>query len=405
MLVRFCLYSILKNLRFFDKFFIIYLLAPVETGGAALSFFQTGLLAGYQALLTAILEVPSGVIADRWGRRRSLAATFTCYAIAFPLFGLSARVDDPGRVGLLVAALTLFGIGEAFRTGTHKAIMLDWVETTLPPGSASRVIGVTRFWSKMTAGVSALVGGLLVWLTGSFTWLFWGATLPAVLGVALMLSYPSRLEGAGTPGSAPTSGTWRERLRVFVALPGLGFLFLQSVLFESQVKAAQHYLQPFLQFQLEAREIAVVGGIGALLIGLYYLIQEGLGGWASWLAAPVERRLGGADRMLRLIPLVAALAMGVVALSVSRSGLVVGAVGFTTLIVLQNLRRPVFVARFDQLMDKRRRATTLSVESQARSVAYAVLAPVTGWIVDHYGLSWAFVLIGALLLLASTRKP
>ena len=49
MVVRFCLYSIFKNLRFFEAFFLFYLLSGPELGGVGLSYFSVGALVGYLA--------------------------------------------------------------------------------------------------------------------------------------------------------------------------------------------------------------------------------------------------------------------------------------------------------------------------------------------------------------------
>ena len=54
MIIRFCLYSILKNLRFADPFLVLFLL-HVE-----LSLTQIGIAPGAQHLPTGTLEVPLG---------------------------------------------------------------------------------------------------------------------------------------------------------------------------------------------------------------------------------------------------------------------------------------------------------------------------------------------------------
>ena len=402
MIARFCLYSILKNLRFFEQFFILYLLAPQSVGGSGLAYFQMGVLTGYQKLVTGLLEVPTGFLADQWGRRRALVTCFGCYVGAFPVYALASSGSDAQRFGLLVLAQTLFGIGEAFRTGTHKAIMLDWADAAHPPGGATRVVAVTRFWSKLTSGVSAVAGGILLWQAGSFTPLFWCATVPAALGMFLIASYPAALDGEyrreqeqhARPG-------WKSRLFRLRGRPGMLFLFVQSVLFESQIKLGQIYLQPFLERGLAAREIVVVGGLGAVAIGLYYLVQDGLGGVASWLSPRFEAHAGGADRAVARVHWLAALAAGLVALSLGGSWPLVGAAGFLALAVLQNVRRPMFVSLFARVMDKPQRAATLSLESQGRSFAVAILAPLTGWIADLAGLGAALAVIAGLLALAA----
>lgn len=402
MIRRFCLYSILKNLRFFEQFFILYLLAPTSVGGSGFTYFQMGLLTGYQKLVTGLLEVPTGFLADHWGRRRGLMVCFGCYAVAFPLFALAAQSPVDLRFSLLMIAQTLFAIGEAFRTGTHKAIMLDWAEHLHPPGGATRVIAVTRFWSKVTSGGAALVGGLMLWQLGSFTPLFWAATIPALLGVALIASYPQWLDGTAQRSTDPPGPRRRGAGLVRLwAIPGMTVLFVQSVLFESQIKLAQIYLQPYLERGLATHDLAVAGGVGAVLIGLYYLIQEGAGGMASWLSVRAETWLGGSATALARIHWLAAGVGGVIVGALTSSWVLVGGLGFMSLALLQNLRRPIFVSWFDHYMDKPKRAATLSMESQGRSFVVAGLAPLTGWVADSAGLAAALAVIVGLLLVAA----
>lgn len=385
MLTRFVLYSVFKNLRFFEAFFILYLLAPVSQGGAALSFFHVGILTGYQKLLTALLEVPSGFVADSWGRRRSVMVCFGCYSLAFPLYALGAELES-GRLVLLVVAQSLFGIGEAFRTGTHKAIMLDWVDQTPDAPEAVQVIGNTRFWSKSAAGFSAVVGGLLLWQTKTFTWLFLGATVPALLGVLLLFTYPTWLDGEYVRRRERSRLSWGARLRNLRGLPGMMVLLLQSILFESHIKIAQHYIQPLLQNGIEAKNAVVVGGVGAMVVGFYYLVQDSVGAVASRVSGAVANALG--PRSLTILQGLSPAAIGMISYALAHNLTVAALSGLLTLAVLQNLRRPIFVTRLNEVMDKSQRAATLSIESQSRSLGYAVLAPLTGWVVDHYGIAW-----------------
>ena len=174
-----------------------------------------------------------------------MAFCFVCYALAFPLYALAIRMEA-GRIAILVVAQTLFGVGEAFRTGTHKAIMLDWVDQTPDAPGATRVIGTTRFWSKLAAGVSAILGGILLWQTGTFLWLFILATVPALCGVVLALSYPAWLDGEYTRQRGTPPLPWKTRLLNLRGLPGMTTLALFSIVFESHIKVAQHYIQPLL---------------------------------------------------------------------------------------------------------------------------------------------------------------
>jgi MFS family permease len=71
-----------------------------------------GTLYAFREILVNGMEIPSGAIADGLGRRRTMAASFAGYLLSF----------------------AFFSVGEAFRTGTHKAMIFahlrinDWQE-------------------------------------------------------------------------------------------------------------------------------------------------------------------------------------------------------------------------------------------------------------------------------------
>ena len=74
-----------------------------------------------------------------------------------------------------------------------------------------------------------------------------------------------------------------------------------------------------------------------------------------------------------------------------------GLLALLVLACLQNLRRPILVAELNAVTDPYQRATTLSLESQARSWTFAALAVVTGALADTWGLPAVFTLIAALM--------
>ena len=102
MLWRFCLYGFLKNQRYFEPFLILILL------DRGLSFTVIGALVAVREVTTNLLEVLSGALADTWGRRRSMVASFAAYVASFLLFALPPdALAAPGDVALLGLAMAL----------------------------------------------------------------------------------------------------------------------------------------------------------------------------------------------------------------------------------------------------------------------------------------------------------
>ncbi len=137
MLFRFSLYWFLKNQQYYDPFLI---LAFREKG---LSFFQIGLLIGFREVCINVFEIPSGAVADIYGRRHSMILSMIAYIVSFAVFAVS------GSLWLLIPAMFFFALGEAFRTGTHKAMIFEWLRSQNRTNEKTKVYGYTRSWSKI----------------------------------------------------------------------------------------------------------------------------------------------------------------------------------------------------------------------------------------------------------------
>ena len=95
MIRRFCTYAVLRNLRFFDAFFVLFLLLELE-----FSYTLVGIILAYEKLLMGALEIPLAVMADRFGRKRALIWSFSpgrhCLRIIWrlSLFATSLRMGS-----------------------------------------------------------------------------------------------------------------------------------------------------------------------------------------------------------------------------------------------------------------------------------------------------------------------
>ena len=156
MIFRFSLYGFLKNQRYFEPFMMLFLL------GGGNSFASVGFLIGFREFCINATNIPAGAIADLYGRRRCMLVSYLAYMIAFLCFGLL-----PNELLYLFIGVFFFGIGEAFREGTHKSMIFTWLRLNDRLEEKTKVYGYTRSWSKIGSAVSipiatAIVHALLV---------------------------------------------------------------------------------------------------------------------------------------------------------------------------------------------------------------------------------------------------
>ena len=396
MLARFSLYGFLKNQRYFEPFL---LLAFLEKG---LTFFDIGLLIAFREVTVILLEIPSGAVADVYGRRKSMVLSFLAYITSFLVFGLAQQLP------LLFAAMFLFGMGEAFRTGTHKAMIFAWLRLEGRLDERTKYYGYTRSWSKYGSAVSVLLAAALVFISGAYTTVFFFAIPPYVLGIINFAGYPKELD-EGVEGRASLATVWRHMSQALVAslkYAKLRRLLLESMGFEGVFHAVKDYIQPVLT---AAAAVTVAGYAvtedwtepqqAVLLVAPVYLALYLLSGVASRQAHVLANAAGGEDRAALFVWGSAVVVFTGLALAAFYEVFAIVIAAFVSLHVLQNLWRPILISRLDAHGGEFQGATLLSVESQARRVATMVVAPLIGLAVDAAtarGTGGAFWPIGVL---------
>ncbi len=379
MLARFSLYGFLKNQRYFEPFLV---LAFLEKG---LTFLDIGLLIAFREATVIAFEILSGAVADVYGRRRSMVLSSLAYIASFVLFGLARDLV------LLFGAMFLFGVGEAFRTGTHKAMIFEWLRLEGRLDERTKFYGHTRSWSKFGSAVSVLLAAVFVFVSEAYTTVFFLAAVPYGLGIINFAGYPKALDGQ-MGAEASVGAVWRRLSRTLAASvrhSHLRRLLLESMGFEGVFHAVKDYIQPVLT---AAAAVFVAGHIGTadlsepqqavLFVAPTYLVLYLLSGVASRRAHGLVSAAGGEDRAATVMwggALLVFLGLGAAAFY-ELFAVVIAA--FVALHVLQNLWRPILIGRLDERGSEFQGATLLSVESQARRAATMVMAPLVGFAVD-----------------------
>ena len=378
MIFRFSLYGFLKNQRYFEPFLF---LAFLEKG---LDFTDIGLLIAVRELTTNLLEIPSGAMADVISRRFSMILSFGAYIVAFTTLGYASDMN------LLYLGMLFFGVGEAFRSGTHKAMIFAWLRSQDREDERVKIYGYTRSWSKYGSAVSVALAAPIVLFTDSYEWIFLAAIVPYALNIVNFLGYPKDLdETAGVVSMAEVVRHAGRTVSDSVRRPRLRRLFFESMGFDGVFAATKDYLQPILAALALTLAVSWITledwsetQQAALLVGPVYIVLHLLSGAASRRSHRVSDRAGNEDRAARWLWGISVLVF--VGLTISGfTGFLIGVVvAFVALNVLHNLWRPVLISRFDTHGSAIQGASLLSVESQARRVATMIMAPILGYGVD-----------------------
>ncbi len=401
MLTRFCLYGFLKNQRYFEPFLM---LAFLEQG---LSFFWIGTLIAIRSLTINLLEIPSGAMADSWGRRGSMIVSFVAYIFSFVTFAFAPSIV------WFVVAMILYGIGDTFRTGTHKAMIFEWLRLQGREDERTRVYGITRSWSKYGSALSAILAALFVVLSGNYRAIFLFATIPYVVNIINFIGYPRELDGR--PDTTRTiSEVWsklKSSLASSLKIGPLRRLIFESMSWEGIFHSIKDYLQPVLaavvisSLAINSDSTGAENPSAAIAIGIVYTLLFLLSGLASRMAHRFVLWSGSESMAARKLWLLNWVLFALLGLSAWLNYLWVVVLLFVVINVLQNIWRPILISRFDQYTNPDSGATSLSIESQAQRLATLIAAPVVGFWIDTVSVSgdqqqyWPIGIVGGVVAL------
>jgi MFS family permease len=352
-----------------------------------LSFVQIFALQTWFMLVCFLMEVPTGAVADRFGRKVSVACGGFLLAAASVLYGAIPHL------AVFVVAEALFAIAITLISGADEALAYDSLLAQGREAEASRVM--SRLEAAKLTGIFA--GALLGAVVASRFGLRWPMLLQAVpLGlsglVALTLTEPPR----GDEEAADERSYLRllsGGLHHFRSAPELRALALDQV-----ACATVAWLVIWL-YQLQLARVGVP-------LAAYGVVHAAMGlGQITLLSriARVERAVGGKARLARFTALVPALAMlGLAATSGVPASIVLIVAAATAGLG----RPPLFSGPINRLIPSERRATVLSAVSAARTLAVAMVYPAVGAILDR-SLVAALVFVGVLGLAAAAfaRAP
>jgi len=391
---RFCLYGFFKNLRFFEAFLILFFL---EKG---LSFLAIGTLYAVREITVNIFEIPSGVIADAFGRRRTMILAFVFYIISFIAFYLSDKYS-----GFLIA-MVLFSLGEAFRSGNHKAMIFHYLSAKGWEGQKVHYYGNTRSWSQIGSALSALSGAAIVFISGSYKYIFLFSIIPYVLDLILVATYPRFLDGNIQKFEwKRLNHNFREvfhslinALRSRRVLKIIGSLSVYS----GYYKAVKDYLQPIVAAWAIA--IPLMSGINeeqqsSLFVGLVFFMVYLLSSIASRSSGNFSDRYQSLSTPLNLTILIGLLCGAVSGMFFSFEMWALSVLFFVIVYMIENIRKPIGVAYLGSSIDEKVMASVLSVDSQIKSLTAAVLAPLFGIFADLYGVGWSIMIVSTSLIL------
>lgn len=366
----------------------VVVLLPLDRG---LSLGEIGAALSVQGLVVLLLELPTGGLADAWGRRPVLLLS-SALALASYATVLAAH-----HAATLALAYALMGASRALDSGPLSAWFVD--ESGASPDQVTSGLGRAGAVVGTSIGAGALLSGALVaWLPVSHAT---ALAVPYAAAVALVLVQVVAVlvlmhEHRAHRGSLRSS----VRATVPTIVSALGLLR------RSRVLAALVAVELFWGFGMVAFESFTPVRLGELLgesgdaaavMGPVSAAAWGVSALGAALVAPFVRRWSAVSVSvtLRLVQGATVVAMGLV------GGPVWLVVAFLATYAVHSAAGVVYESLLHQQAESANRATVLSLSSMAMHPGGSVGMLVLGAVAGTWSTGAAFVLAGVVTAAAA----
>ncbi len=368
---------LLYGFSFLDQFMIVIAVWVPYLTTQGISMRQFMELQAVFALVILCGEVPSGLLSDLWGRKKTLLLGATLKAVSFSLLPLWSSYE-----GFLFYHLTM-GIALSMISGGDVALLYDSLLATGDEHSqGAGALGNAKLAAQMGATVSALVGGAVVTL--SYGHLLWANAILSWIPVLLVLRLTE------PPPSLPRGKKKLDEFKTMLSTTLVRDTATRLV-FLNLVVGGTGGLVMFWVNQKYWQESGVpLPWFGVLLAG--YSLTLGLAGRSA--ALGVTRF--GRRPMLAAVGVLPVIAFFGMASFVGWGGILLGILGQ----VGRGLGGVLFLDALNERISSAFRATVISMSQLGIRASFCLLGPLVGYGIDRWGLTSVLSALGILFSIA-----
>jgi len=340
--------------------------------------FDIYLLQAIYSVSVAVLEIPSGYMADIIGRKTSLVMGSILGTLGFVIYSVST-----GFNGFLLAEITR-GLGGSFISGSDSAMLYDSLAGMKQRHKYLQLEGRITSLGNF-AETSAAIGGGLIAAYFSYRCVYIGQAVIAAIAIpaSLFLVEPPRERNILRPGLKHILQVCKESL--FINRKLSSTLLLSSITGTATLCMAWTSQIYFVTMGLTERSITPLWVMLNLIVAVVAAYASKVIGWLKRgraivvivLVIPLSYILLGT------LPLLPAIGVLMIFYSVR---------GYAT---------PLLKDLINSNCASETRATVLSIRNMVIRTCFAVLGPFIGSMSSHYSLSMALIISGSILMVLS----
>jgi MFS family permease len=364
----------------FSLFHIAILVLFYQERG--LSFSQIMILQSIYYFAKVLSEVPTGVWADRVGRKKSLVLGSFCHSLAYLLIFFSHSLM------LFVLGEIIAGISMSFAYGADSALAYDTLRNLGREDEYQRIEGNANSMRHLGFALFAPVGGILATYKLALPYLASSIGIFVSGLIALTLVEPSRENDREEKLKIQRKSYYEIQKSLALMLADKRILWF--ILFFSLIFLATRL--GFWTYQPYMKRVGLPLSLFGVAIASFHLFSALVSKYADRL----ERFLGE-KLILFIMP-----ALVVISFVLLSRFLFLWSISFILIQqVTTAIHEPILKSYVNRHTPSEVRATMLSVQHMAGNAAFALFAPLLGSLVDRFRLENALLIFALVIILFS----
>jgi len=365
---------------FFRSFTVFASVSVAFYNSNGLSYFEIMLLQSVYAVAIAVLEVPSGMLSDMIGRKKTLVVGSVAFAVAYSCGAFGAGLLMFGLMQIFAA------VGQSCYSGTFLALMYEDVEhdksITKSPNVIFSNLQVINLVSVLLAALTSVIVVKYMSMRATYfiTVLMYLLTFAVSLGLKEKQHTYVKKESYSLKGYF---SIFREGIQT-ITKSGFQILLIDMIVFVCFSNVVLYLQQPLL---LDRAFPVAYFGIVSVIITITTTV-------ALKVFGALEKRIKQPKRLLSILTM-AVIAVLLSNIVIKNSFWVI--MTFSVLAIVMRVREIFIMTEVNRQISDSSRATVLSIVSAIEMIGIAVLSAVIGYC-ENISLDFSIVVVSLTML-------
>ncbi len=366
-------FTFLNNLNLLHALWMIWLSMK------GFSLWELGILEGIFHITSFLMEVPTGAVADLWGRRNSriLGRLF--------FLGSTLLIWHADQFLFQVAGFILTAVSYNLESGAGEALVYDSLVHLKKESLFMGVRGKKELIYQFASIVAFLTGGYLA--TRNYNLVFMLTlmiTFLSAINAFFMMEPPLGKERVDQKGGLfkrvvkSLIDQTANSLAVIREEPRIAFLIFYTEGIFVFTTTQYFYLQTWWKF----------AGYNEFYMGIVFSVQGLLAGLSALAAPKLDKKIGE-EKLLLFVPVLLLISLWGVAFFHFKALFFILTGSFEGILVV------TISDYINKMIPSGYRATILSYQSMVFSLLMVFLFPLVGWLGDRFSLDLSFLIIAS----------